>query len=75
MSESIISGTTAAHLRDLYDSAVKNTIHKYNKERKDVTSEDVKKWFKETERVKKSKKVIQKEENIINIYLDIIENK
>ena len=73
MSESIISGTTAAHLQDLYHGAVGATRLKYKKERKDVTSEDVKKWFEETERLKKRKGVIQREENIIDVYLDIIE--
>ena len=75
MSESIISGTTAAHLQELYHGAVKNTSRKYKKERKDVTSVDVKKWFEETERKAKYKNVIQREENIINVYLDIIKNK
>ena len=75
MSESIISGTTASHLQDLYHGAVGSTSLKYKKDRKDITSEDVKKWFEETERLKKRKDVIQREENIINFYLDIIENK
>ena len=75
MSESIISGTTAAHLRNLYHGAVENTSRKYKKDRKDVTSEDVRKWFEETERKAKYKNVIEREENIINVYLDIIKNK
>ena len=72
MSESIISGTTAAHLQDLYHGALGNTSRKYKKDYQDVTSEDVKKWFEETERKAKKKGVIQREENIINVYLDII---
>ena len=75
MSETIISGSIAAHLQDLYHGAVKNTSRKYKKDSKDITSEDVKKWFEETERKAKYKNVIQREENLINVYLDIIENK
>ena len=75
MSDPIISGTTAAHLQDLYHGAVKNTSRKYNINNKDVTSERVKKWFEETERFKKRKDVIQREEHIIKVYLDIIKNK
>ena len=51
------------------------TSRKYKKDFKDVTSEDVKKWFEETERREKKKDVIQKEENLINVYLDIIGKK
>ena len=71
MSESIISGTTAAHLQDLYHGAVGNTSRKYKKDWKDITSEDVKKWFEETERKEKYKNVLEREEHLINVYLDI----
>ena len=48
-----------------------NTSLKYKIKRKDVTSELVKKWFEETERKEKLEKVIEKEEHLINVYLDI----
>ena len=54
---------------------MENTSLKYKIDFKDVTSADVKKWFEETERLKKKKSVIQKEEKLINVYLDIIKNK
>ena len=71
----MISGTTAVHLQHLYHGAVVLTSKKYDINYKDVTSELVKKWFEETERREKRKAVIQREENLINVYLDIIKNK
>ena len=55
----------------VYQSAAENTSKKYKIKSKDVTSADVKKWFEESERFKKRKSVIQREERIINVYLDI----
>ena len=55
----------------LLNGAVGCTSLKYNIKRKDVTSDDVKKWFEETERKEKYKNALEREENLINVYLDI----